>query len=531
MATYTTNLNLEKPAENEFYDVSVQNSNMDKIDAGLDNYAKKTDLNSYAKKTDLNSKADKQTVDGGFAGGEGAYVQDSTGAAVGAGAVAFTGGAVGASAGAGQGGAVGAEALADTGGAVGLRAKAMNGGAVGNVAITGDGFAGGSYAQAVNSSGTGIDAIQLGTGINSTPKTLQVYDYQLMDESGKIPNDRLSIETANIMKNPVATDGDLIATHLTVGERSGTVGIHSFVSGGDTYEMNTASGNFSAVVGGKDNTVSGHASLILGGTMNTATGGSSIALAGSVNTVSGSNALVLGGNNNTASGDNSAVLGGNNNKALSYQIKAGHYSKDGTAGTTLGTTGDAFIIGNGDLDAKSNCFRVSYEGYVYGGKTFGANAADVAELYEWLDGNPNNEDRRGLFVTLDGTKIKLASPDDTYIKGVISAMPCLVGDAYSDNWQGMYLKDVFGAYLKDEDGNYIINPDYDPEQEYIPREERPEYDYVSNWGKLVLVDDGTCEVNGFAKVGQGGKATKADNQTIYRVMERRDATHIYVSVG
>lgn len=152
--------------------------------------AKDTEL-----QTAINSKADKQTVDGGFAGGEGAYVQDSVGAAVGAGAVAFTGGAVGGSAGAGQGGAVGAEALADTGGAVGLKAKSMNGGAVGNVAITGDGFAGGSYAQAVDSSGTGIDAIQLGTGTNSTPKTLQVYDYQLMDAEGNIPIERMAKET------------------------------------------------------------------------------------------------------------------------------------------------------------------------------------------------------------------------------------------------------------------------------------------------------------------------------------------------
>lgn len=151
--------------------------------------AKDTEL-----QTAINSKADKQTVDGGFAGGEGAYVQDSTGAAVGAGAIAFTGGAVGASAGASQGGAVGAEASADSGGAVGLMAKAMDGGAVGNRAITGDGFAGGSYAQAVNSSGTGIDAIQLGTGINSTPKTLQVYDYQLMDAEGNIPIERMAKE-------------------------------------------------------------------------------------------------------------------------------------------------------------------------------------------------------------------------------------------------------------------------------------------------------------------------------------------------
>ena len=45
-----------------------------------------------------------------------------------------------------------------------------------------------------------------------------------------------------------------------------------------------------------------------------------------------------------------------------------------------------------------------------------------------------------------------------------------------------------------------------------------------------MVDDGTCEINGFATVGAGGKATKSDTKTDYRFMERKDDTHIYVSV-
>ncbi len=35
MAEFTALYNLEKPAQNEFYNVEVQNQNMDKIDAGL----------------------------------------------------------------------------------------------------------------------------------------------------------------------------------------------------------------------------------------------------------------------------------------------------------------------------------------------------------------------------------------------------------------------------------------------------------------------------------------------------------------
>ncbi len=39
----------------------------------------------------------------------------------------------------------------------------------------------------------GENIIQLGTGTNTTSKTLQVFDYQLLDADGKIPNERLNI--------------------------------------------------------------------------------------------------------------------------------------------------------------------------------------------------------------------------------------------------------------------------------------------------------------------------------------------------
>ena len=348
---------------------------------------------------------------------------------------------------------------------------------------------------------------------------------------------------ANIKKNPNDTTGDIIETHLTVGSRKkDTIGVKSFVSGND----NSAPGGASAAVGGGSNTASGEYAVVVGGMDNRAIA---------------PNSAILGGNNNIAAGG--WVLGGNNNTAPSNVCVTGHYSSIYNSGSDSGTDGDAFVIGNGNSSAKSNAFRVAYNGSVYGAGAYNSTGADIAELYEWLDGNPDNEDRRGLFVTLDGTKIKLAEPTDTYIKGVISAAPALVGDSYSDTWHGMYLMDVFGVPLKQtvhheaeytevkktdpETGEetteqvllhdeydteeYILNPDYDPEQEYIPREQRQEYDYVSSWGKLVIVDDGTCEVNGFATVGEGGKATKSDTQTIYRVMERKDDTHIFVAIG
>ena len=131
----------------------------------------------------LNNKADKATSDGGFAGGNGAS--------------ATLGGAVGNRASATLGGAIGDYASESDGGfAGGSEAFASSGGAVGSGARTSTGFAGGSQAKTVSSTNTPINAIQLGTGTNSNAKTLQIYNYQLMDANGNIPAERL--KKANI---------------------------------------------------------------------------------------------------------------------------------------------------------------------------------------------------------------------------------------------------------------------------------------------------------------------------------------------
>ena len=90
------------------------------------------------------------------------------------------------------GGAVGDKASAGSGGAVGYWSIATTGAAVGQGAKTSSGVALGYNALAVDLSGDGIDAIQLGRGENLDPKTLQVYDYTLMNEDGTIPVERMA---------------------------------------------------------------------------------------------------------------------------------------------------------------------------------------------------------------------------------------------------------------------------------------------------------------------------------------------------
>ena len=106
----------------------------------------------------------------------------------------------------------------DSGGAIGFTAKAAKGGAIGSGAATGDGFAGGYYAQTMDYNGDYIDAIQLGEGNNPTAKTLQIYNFQLLDADGNIPKDRLN--NALILNS--STEGSTKQFKLTVND-SGTV--------------------------------------------------------------------------------------------------------------------------------------------------------------------------------------------------------------------------------------------------------------------------------------------------------------------
>jgi len=49
-------------------------------------------------------------------------------------------------------------------------------------------------------------------------------------------------------------------------------------------------------------------------------------------------------------------------------------------------------------------------------------------------------------------------------------------------------------------------------------------------GKLVTLDDGSCQVNGWCRVGAGGKATASETPTKYRVMKRLDESHIRILI-
>lgn len=147
------------------------------INAVVDNENQKT-LKNILNRGVLGNGA-KTTGDGGAIG----YNASSNGGggAIGYKTRAFNGG-----------GAIGDNANADGGGAIGRSTMVSDGGAIGLNAKTGNGFAGGANARCYDElDEVYIDSIQLGSGNNQESKTLQVYDYQLMDRNGIIPVERI----------------------------------------------------------------------------------------------------------------------------------------------------------------------------------------------------------------------------------------------------------------------------------------------------------------------------------------------------
>ena len=220
-----------------------------------------------------------------------------------------------------------------------------------------------------------------------------------------------------------------------------------------------------------------------------------------------------------------------------------------TGGASGNTTGTAFVIGNGTgSSALSNAFSVQFNGVVKAKSTITASTtADYAEFFEWLDENPDNEDRVGYFVTLDGDKIRIATAADDYILGVVSGEPFVLGNGDCDTWNGMYLHDEFRrtiyepapktVEILDSEGNPTgeykevegefegtrpkLNPEYDHTQLYISRFNRKEWAPIGMLGVLAVRHDGTAKVNGYVTVNVDGIATACEKsaENAYRVIK------------
>jgi hypothetical protein len=214
----------------------------------------------------------------------------------------------------------------------------------------------------------------------------------------------------------------------------------------------------------------------------------------------------------------------------------------------MGQYGDAdsnysWHLANGTPNARGLAARIDGQlaiGIATNGWVMGS--ADYAEMFETLNGYLIEV---GYFVTLKAEKIRKANSQDTYILGISSATPGVLGDANELEWKDKWVKDEWGRWIFREvtvpaitgkDGTVlvperkqvqkIVNHEYDGAKQYIPRSKRSDWVAVGLVGKLLVRDDGTCVEDEFCRPNNDGIATVSE--TGYRVMKRTGPKQILV---
>ena len=199
-----------------------------------------------------------------------------------------------------------------------------------------------------------------------------------------------------------------------------------------------------------------------------------------------------------------------NNSALEIQCtRAANSAYDILTGYSSGDADvEVRLRGNGDIEGD--------------GAAYVTPAADYAEMFE-----ADNVDGigPGFFVTYSGelsNKIRKATSADKDILGVVSGHPACLADAAWGRWGKKYLYDEFCRYVLDYNGDRVLNPNFNPDKEYIPRAERKEWSPVGMLGKLnvrtseditstyVDVDD-----SGMAKNGKRFRVIEIIRQKVY----------------
>lgn len=329
-------------------------------------------------------------------------------------------------------------------------------------------------------------------------------------------------------------------THIGGSENSATNADSALISGNNNVMTNSGSTGF--VLTGFNNEVRGGISFsFVGGSYNKVySGATNSIIVGASNLIvnSAMYAGIIAGNSNTVSGaDCQFVLGSSNTVSAGWcgcigdsniVDKSGCWAVGFGADTTNLPNTTRFVIGSHGYGAGTgNAMYATSDGDIYIAGNYNTMGADYAEYFEWADGNPENEDRRGMLVALDGDKIV---PADGYdILGAVSTNPSVIGNSAALHWQDKYKRDVFGCTVRGENGEPVLNPEYDPEKKYIPREQRPEWAAVGLVGRLIVIDDGSCKTGGYC-TAKNGTAAYSKSATRARVLKRIDDTHVEVFI-
>ena len=266
-----------------------------------------------------------------------------------------------------------------------------------------------------------------------------------------------------------------------------------------------ASVSKSGVLSSSNSKTSAERSLIAGsstceakGTYNTILGSLNCETTNTGNLISTSSASKAAGNRNIVLASYGVLASG------SYKVNGGYGGEGTPSGSNIKWELDSL---NGNIKAASA---------VTGANTW----SDYGEYFESVDGKAIET---GYLVTLEGGKIRKAQEGEKFIGAISETAGVILGES-TWNWQGQYMKNEFGGLIYEtveiDEGVYEkmpkVNPSYNPELDYMSREERPEWNIVGLVGQIMVRIDDTVKIgNGIS--AKNGIATDGDTGIVMEI--------------
>jgi hypothetical protein len=319
---------------------------------------------------------------------------------------------------------------------------------------------------------------------------------------------------------------------IIVANTSNVGGLQNSLIMSSNSAVNNASFLFSIIDGGT--VKNSDSSLIISSTINharinTSNNDTYTPLKGTI--VNNTNAsIIVGSNCNVYNCSSVAILG--SDISVSSQSSC---TIVGTRPTAATIKNARFVVGDGSETSDKTAFVTGGSQGTKSAYAYQTIGADYAEYMEWSDGNPNNEDRCGKFVTMDPSVtdklcITIAN-NNSYIMGIVSGNPSVIGNSDME-WRKQYLTDEFDRIIyeerTDEDGVIYevpkLNPEFNANEAYIPRKSRKEWDTVGMRGLVPALEDGTCEVGKYVRSNDTGYATASNEPTRFMCVLKRENT-------
>ena len=192
----------------------------------------------------------------------------------------------------------------------------------------------------------------------------------------------------------------------------GNIGNYSAAFGQD----NTASGEYSAAMGGNSNNASGNDAVIAGGSNNAASSINSFIGGGTSNqAITASNSAVVGGSSNIASGSGAVVIGGGTNTASSTNsfIGGGTLNQANTSNNTV-------IIGGSNNNAKAaNSAIIAGTNIQIQQNSDNTVALGYSASTYSINGDPNKFYLVGLTPTSTNGSTTFQPPSDRRLKNIL----------------------------------------------------------------------------------------------------------------